>query len=199
MINTIVFDFGGVLIDWNPRYLYKEIFKDKEEMEWFLSNVCTTEWNLEQDRGRLFSEGISLLKKSFPEHTKNIDFFHTNWEDMLKGEITGTVQILRELKEKYKVYGLTNWSAETFPIAFSRFAFLRLFDGIIVSGEEKIIKPDKEIFQLLLERYDLRAESCVFIDDSKKNIDASIHLGFYGIHFLDSDQLKLELRKIGVF
>jgi 2-haloacid dehalogenase len=198
MINTIVFDFGGVLIDWNPRYLYRNIFKNENETEWFLSTICTDEWNLEQDRGRSFAEGISILKKSFPEHSINIDLFHTHWEQMLKGEISGTVEILKQLKKKYKIYGLTNWSAETFPTALNRYDFLHLFDGIVVSGTEKIIKPDYQIYQLLLDRYALKAENCLFIDDNKKNIDAASELGFWGIHFKTPDLLKSTLKEISV-
>ena len=194
MINTIVFDFGGVLIDWNPKYVYRKIFNDDVKMKWFLSNVCTNEWNLEQDKGRPFAEGISILKKSFPEHAANIEIFYSQWEQMLKGEVPETVDILKQLKKGYKIYGLTNWSGETFPIAFKRFDFLQLFDGIVVSGNEKMIKPDKRFFQLLLDRYELKAENCVFIDDSEKNIESAIELGFHAIQFTSPEKLKQDLK-----
>lgn len=194
MIKTIIFDFGGVLLDWNPRYFYENRFEDPVKMEWFLNNICTNEWNLEQDRGRTFKEGISILKSKYPEHSVNIEFYYSQWEKMLRGEITGTVDFLKELKEKYTIYGLTNWSAETFPIAYKRFDFFKLFDGIVVSGTEKIIKPDKEIFGVLLDRYNLRAEDCIFIDDNKDNIQSALELGFESVHFSNSDQLRSVLK-----
>ena len=198
MIDTIVFDFGGVLIDWNPEYVYKEIFNDDEKMKWFLSNVCTNEWNLQQDKGRTFVEGADLLKKTFPEHAEHIDVFYREWPRMIKGEISGTVAILKEVKKKFKVYGLTNWSAETFPIALERFDFLKLFDGIVVSGVEKMIKPDKAFFQVMLNRYNLTAKHCVFIDDNQLNIAAANEMGFNAIHFSSAENLEKELKARGV-
>lgn len=197
-ISTVVFDFGGVLIDWSPRYVYQHVFEDESEMEWFLSHICTNDWNLEQDRGRPFAEGIAVLSQSFPEHADNIKAFHSRWEQMMKGEISGTVQLLKQLRKKYNLYGLTNWSAETFPIALDKFDFLQLFDGIVVSGTEKMIKPDKKFFQLLLDRYTLRAENCVFIDDNKTNIDSAAELGFHVVHFKNPEQLESELNAIGL-
>lgn len=198
MIDTIVFDFGGVLIDWNPKYVYKERFNDDEKMNWFFSNVCTNEWNLEQDRGRPFAEAVAILQQSFPDYVEHINAFHTQWEQMMKSEIAGSVTILKELKKSYKVYGLTNWSAETFPIALKRFDFLSLFDGIVVSGEEKMIKPDKAFFQLLLNRYNLKAKNCVFIDDNAHNIAAANELGFDAIHFTSAENLKKELESLHI-
>lgn len=198
MIDTIVFDFGGVLIDWDPRYVYRSIFNNDTKMEWFLSNVCTNEWNLEQDRGLAFAEGVALLKDLFPEHSANIETFYYQWPQMLKGEIEESVKIFRQLKSRYNVYGLTNWSAETFPIAFDRFDFLKLMDGIVVSGTEKLIKPDKKIFQLLLDRYALTAEKCMFIDDSEKNVLAAKGVGLNGIHFKSPGQLMSALKDVGL-
>lgn len=192
-IDTIVFDFGGVLIDWNPRHVYKTIFNDEEKVEWFLKNICTDEWNIEQDRGRSLKEGTEILKKKFPEHQALIEAYYGRWEEMLKGEMAETVEILYELKKKFKIYGLTNWSAETFPVALKRFNFLQLFDGIVVSGDEKLIKPEKEIFELLLNRYNLKAENCVFIDDNIKNVQAAINIGFHAIHFISAEDLKHQL------
>ena len=192
-IDTIVFDFGGVLIDWNPRHLYKTLLNDEEKMEWFLANICTDEWNLEQDRGRSLEAATEFLIEKFPEHKTLIEAYYRNWEQMLKGEIFETVEILHELKKKFKLYGLTNWSAETFPVALKRFDFLQLFDGIVVSGDEKIIKPGKEIFYLLLSRYNLQAEDCVFIDDNIKNVEAAAAIGFHAIHFTSAEDLKRKL------
>lgn len=198
MIDTIVFDFGGVLIDWNPKYVYREIFNDDEKMDWFLANICTNEWNLEQDRGRSFAEGTGMLKEIYPEYKEHIDAYFNQWPKMLKGEIAETVTILKKLKERFKVYGLTNWSAETFPVALEQFSFLQLFDGIVVSGVEKMIKPGKEIFELLLNRYDLKAEHCVFIDDNELNIATANKLGFHAIHFTSAATLEKELIALGV-
>lgn len=196
---TIVFDFGGVLIDWNPRNLYKKIFSSETEMEWFLENICTTEWNLRIDAGKPFAVSVAERSSQYPEWTAEIEAFHKRWPEMLGGEIPGTVEILEEIIQKgYKVYGLTNWSAETFPIAQGRYPSLNLMDGIVVSGEEKLIKPDPEIFRVLLEKYNLNAENCIFIDDNLHNIEASRKLGFEAIHYKDPDGLRDALSWLGV-
>jgi 2-haloacid dehalogenase len=197
-IENIIFDFGGVLVDWNPRYLYKDHFKEDSEMERFLKNICTDEWNLEQDRGRTLSEGTILLQDKFPEYHSLIQFFYDKWETMLKGDIPETVTLLHNLKARYKIYGLTNWSAETISIAYKRFPFFKEFDGIIVSGEEKIVKPDKKIFHLLLNRYHLKAEHTIFIDDNMNNIKAAKEIGLYAIHFKSASELEAKLLSINV-
>ncbi len=184
MIKDVVFDFGGVLMDWDPRYLYRTYFKDEEQMEYFLSHICTDAWNAEQDRGRTFDEGVSLLLRQYPQYAEPIRMYKDRWESMLKGEFPRSVELLRRLKEQgYGIYGLTNWSAETIPIAFAKYDFFSLFDGIVVSGEEKLIKPDPKIYRILLERYNLSAENTLFIDDSPANIEAASHLGFQTILF----------------
>lgn len=196
---VIVFDFGGVLIDWNPRNLFKKMISSETEMEWFLENICTTEWNLRIDAGKPFAVSVAELSSQYPEWTAEIEAFHKQWPEMLGGEIPGTVEILEEIIQKgYKVYGLTNWSAETFPIAQGRYPSLNLMDGIVVSGEEKLIKPDPEIFRVLLEKYNLKAENCIFIDDNLHNIEASCKLGFEAIHFTDPDGLRDALSWLGV-
>ena len=183
-IRNIVFDFGGVLIDWNPRYLYRTYFNDDREMEYFLSNVCTGEWNAEHDRGRTFDEGVRLLEERFPQYSEAIRLYRDGWESMLNGEFPGTVALLIKLKKLgYGIYGLTNWSAETFPIALSKYPVLHRFDGIVVSGQEKLIKPDPRIFGILLERYGLNAGECIFIDDSPANIETAARLGFNTVLF----------------
>jgi 2-haloacid dehalogenase len=197
-IENIIFDFGGVLVDWNPRYLYKDHFKDENEMEHFLKNICTDEWNLQQDKGRSLREGTILLQSKFPEFHAMIQLYYDQWETMLKSEIPETVSLLYELKKKYKIYGLTNWSAETISIAYDRFSFFKEFDGIVVSGQEKMIKPNKEIYYLLLDRYHLKAENTVFIDDNINNIRAAEEVGLYGIHFENPGQLKTKLSSINV-
>lgn len=195
-IKNIVFDFGGVLVDWNPRHLYKNHFRDTDEMEYFLQNICTEEWNIEQDRGRSLAEATFELQQKFPEHSDLISLFYGKWEVMLKDEIPGTVALLHQLKKKYTLYGLTNWSAETIDIAYRRFAFFKEFEGIIVSGIEKLIKPDLRIFQLLLDRYSIQAKESIFIDDNLNNILAARELGFTAVHFLNPEQLETELAAI---
>ena len=197
-INTIIFDFGGVLIDWNPRYVYRDEFEESSEMEHFLSKVCTEDWNLQQDKGRSLAEGTRILQDKFPEHVVKIQLYYDQWEKMIKGYIPQNVTVLRNLKEKYKLYGLTNWSAETFPIVFERFSFFKLFDGIVISGEEKLIKPDKKIFELMLERYHLEAKNSLFIDDNMNNIKAAKEIGFATIHILEKTDLKTELNALGL-
>ncbi len=197
-INTIIFDFGGVLIDWNPRYMYRDEFEESSEMEYFLNEVCTEDWNLQQDKGRSLSEGTRILQDKFPDHVEKIQLYYDRWEKMIKGYIPQNVTLLQRLKEKYKLYGLTNWSAETFPIVFKRFSFFKLFDGIVISGEEKLIKPDKKIFELMLDRYHLEIKNSLFIDDNRKNIQAAKEMGFATIHVMEKTDLKTELYALGL-
>ena len=192
-IKNIIFDFGGVLIDWNPRYAYKTVFANPEDMEIFLRNVCNDAWNVEQDRGRTLEEGTELLQKKFPEHHELIQLFYDKWEVMLHSDMPETVDILYKVKPNYNLYGLTNWSAETFPIAYERYSFFKEFIGIVVSGAEKLIKPDERIFQVLLDRYNLNASESIFIDDNLNNIKTAQKMGFYVIHFTNAEALKEQL------
>lgn len=197
--DTVVFDFGGVLIDWNPRYLYRDIFEDEQEMEWFLKNVCTEEWNTLQDEGFLFSELIPPLQKQYPEFSDKIKMYQSRWREMVRGEITETIKILREIQVKnYPVYGLTNWGSETFPIVFKQFEFLRRLKGIVVSGDEKLIKPDPRLFEILIKRFALKPEHCIFIDDSVKNIQTANEIGFKTIHFVSPENLRNDLQLLDV-
>lgn len=197
MTKAIIFDFGGVLIDWDPKYLYKKLFEREEEMHHFLENICTSEWNEEQDGGRPIEEAISLLVEQYPDHEEHIKAYYGRWEEMLGGAFEGTVDILKQLKDsgQYKIYGLTNWSAETFPIAQERFEFLNWFDGIVVSGEERNRKPFPDFYQLLLDRYEVNANEALFIDDNLRNIHAAEKIGIESIAFNSPDQLRQELRK----
>src|SRR5882757_139948 len=197
-IKNIIFDFGGVLVDWNPRYLYKDHFRDEHEMEYFLKNICTEEWNLEQDRGRSLSDGTLLLQNKFPEFHSMIQLFYDEWETMLKSDIPGTVSLLYKLKEKYNIYGLTNWSAETISIAYDRFSFFKEFDGVVVSGYEKMIKPEKGIYHLLLDRYKLDATHTIFIDDNINNIKAAEEIGLHAIHYESPGKLEAKLSLMNV-
>lgn len=200
-IENIIFDLGGVLIDWNPEYLYSKIFdQDQERMDWFLGNICTADWNIEQDGGRSFKEGTDLLLKQYPQYETWIRAFYVRWREMLKGEIEATVLILNKLNSfnELKLYALTNWSVETFPVAEARFPFLKLFEGIVVSGMENTRKPFPEIYNILLNRYDLKADQCLFIDDNHDNVDAARQLGMVGVHFKSPDQLQEDLVKLGI-
>lgn len=192
---AIIFDLGGVLVDWNPRYLYRKLFDDSAAMEKFLAEVCSSEWNNQQDRGRTWAEAVDLLAAQFPQHRDLIEAYHHRWEEMLGGAVHGTVEILQELRsDGHELFALTNWSAETFPIARQRFEFLNWFQHIVVSGEERVMKPEPEIFERLLHRVGRPAEECLFIDDHGKNIEAATNLGFDTIRFENPDQLRDELR-----
>lgn len=194
-----VFDLGGVLIDWNPRHLYRKLFDDEAEMERFLADVCTNEWNLEQDAGRPFAEACALLVEKHPEQKDLIEAYRTRWVEMLAGPIEGAVAILHELKERgVPLYALTNWSAETFPLALGRFDFLQWFRGTIVSGKERVVKPDPRIYRLLFERFEIDPQQAVYIDDNKRNAEAATELGLHGIHFTTPEALRLELSRIGL-
>lgn len=195
MIKNIIFDFGGVLVDWNPTHLYKKLFENEADMADFLNTICTSDWNEQQDEGRTLQEGTEVLVQSYPEKKELIEAYYGRWEEMLAGSITGTVELLEALKRsgKYKLFGLTNWSAETFPIALRRFDFFSFFDGILVSGAEGLRKPHQAFYQLLLDRYQLLANECLFIDDNKRNTDAATQFGIHSIVFENPRQLKNEL------
>jgi len=201
VIDTVVFDLGGVLVDWNPDYLYKDIFPNEEERRWFLSNITTLDWNEEQDAGRSLKEGTEWLVSQFPEHEKAIRAYYDRWKEMLGGPIHETVEIFRHLKEQsgVRLYALTNWSAETFPIALELYEFLHWFDGRLVSGEEKVRKPSAEIYQLLVRRFDIDPTRAVYVDDNLRNVLPARELGFYGIHFQSPAGFREELEKLGVW
>ncbi|WP_449398638.1 HAD family hydrolase [Chryseobacterium wanjuense] len=199
-IKNIVFDFGGVLMDWNPRYFFKEYFNDDEKMEYFLENIAQSEWNEEQDRGRLLSEGTEIQVKKFPEWEKEIRAYYDNWTIMLRSDIPHNVEVLKKLgKTEYQLFGLTNWSEETFPYALENYDFFKLFDGkIVVSGTEKLIKPDPKIWYVLLERYQIKANESVFIDDNPKNIEMAKSLGFETVWIKPDTNLEEELINLGL-
>ncbi|SDG66780.1 HAD family hydrolase [Chitinophaga filiformis] len=190
--SNLVFDLGAVLIDWNPRYLYNKIFATAAETDFFLANICTSAWNEEQDAGRSLQEATEMLVSEFPKFEAEIRAYYGRWKEMLGGPIQETVDILQELKEsnQYKLYALTNWSNETFPLALLNYPFLQWFDGIVVSGREKIRKPDPAFYNLLLERYELDASASLFIDDNERNIRGAAACGIDGVHFTSAAQLK---------
>ena len=199
-IKNIIFDFGGVVMDWDPRYFFKDHFKDDEKMEHFLKNIATDEWNAEQDRGRTLEEGTEVQVAKHPEWEKEIRAYYDNWTAMLKSDIPHNVEVLRKLEHsKYDLFGLTNWSAETFPYALENYDFFKIFEGkIVVSGTEKLIKPDPAIWEVLLNRYQIKAEESVFIDDNAKNIEVAKNLGFICIHIKEDTDLEKELKDLGV-
>ena len=197
-IKNVIFDFGGVLIDWNPRYLYREMFQDEEEMEFFLAKICNPAWNVQQDAGRSFSVATEVLVAEYPQYEKEIRHYYDNWEKMIKGAIEENVAFLEDLKNAYRLFGLTNWSEESFTVVFNQYPFFKEFEGIVVSGTEKIVKPDARIYELLLTRYDLKAGESLFIDDNKENIDAADKIGFKTIHLIEEVSLKHEFKKLAL-
>jgi 2-haloacid dehalogenase len=199
-IDTIVFDLGGVLLDWNPDYVYREIFPDAGDREWFYQHICTPEWNEEQDAGRSLQAGTELLLAKFPEHEKNIRVYYDRWEQMLGGPIHETVEILRYLKfsTPYKLYALTNWSHETFPVALAKYDFLHWFHGRLVSGEEKTRKPFADIYEKLISRFRIDPKRSLYVDDNQRNLLPAADLGFTVVHFQNPAQFKKELEKAGI-
>ena len=197
---AIIFDLGGVLIDWNPRHLYRKLFAgDEAAMERFLAEVCSQEWNVKQDAGRLFSEAVEELTLQHPHHEGLIRAWIERWPETVAGAIEPTVEVLAELRERgYALFALSNWSAETFHHARERFEFLAWFEDIVISGEVKLIKPDPQIFALLLERIGRPAGECLFIDDSETNVLVAQQLGFRTVHFQSAELLRAELRRMGI-
>ncbi|MFP2994712.1 HAD family phosphatase [Spongiivirga sp. MCCC 1A20706] len=195
-IKNVIFDLGGVLIDWNPEYVYLDVFKgDRTKMKWFFDNICTMDWNENQDAGYPLAKATEERVALFPEHEELIRMYYGRWEEMLGEQIDPTVDILRQLinNTALKVVALTNWSAETFPVALERFDFLQWFEGIVVSGTEKTRKPFKEIYDITLNRFDLVANESIFIDDNARNIEAANQLGIHGLHFKNANTLKNQL------
>jgi len=198
--NIVIFDLGGVLIEWDPRHLYRKLFAgDEAVMEHFLATVCTHEWNRRQDAGRSFAEGARLLKAEHPDKAELIDAYRARFDEMIAGPITGSVEIMTELRNRgFPLYGLTNWSAETYPAAVDRFAFLRWFRGILVSGEVEVVKPDPRIFALLIERFAVEPERTVYIDDVEANVAAARPFGIHAIQFTTPPKLREELVGLGL-
>jgi 2-haloacid dehalogenase len=199
-IKTVIFDLGGVLIDWNPRYLYRKILKDETEVDFFLNNICTGEWNDQQDAGRSFEEATLELIRKHPEWEEAISAWYGRWQETIRGPIDDTVEVLRKIKDsgEYRLYALTNWSAETFPWAYQTFDFLHWFEGIVVSGVEKTRKPFAEFYQILFDRYQIDPQQAIFIDDNIKNIEGAKKTGLRTIHFRSAEQLREELALQGI-
>jgi 2-haloacid dehalogenase len=198
--NIVVFDLGGVLIDWDPRHLYRKLFAgDEVAMEHFLATVCTHDWNRCQDAGRSFAEGARLLKQEHPDKAALIDAYGARFDEMMAGPIAGSVEMLAELKARNtRLYGLTNFSSETYPPAFARFSFLRRLEGVLVSGDVGLIKPDPRIFDLLIARFSIDPRRAVYIDDVAANVAAAQPFGLHAIHFTTPAALRAELVALGL-
>ena len=200
-IKTIIFDLGGVLIDWNPAYVYLDVFEgDQKKMHWFFDEICTMHWNENQDAGYPLAQATANLVKQFPEHENLIRMYYGRWEEMLGDSISGTVAILKKLIDNpnYSVVALTNWSAETFPIALKKFDFLHWFEGIVVSGTEQTRKPFYDIYQITLDRFKIDPKTAIFIDDNLRNIRGAEALGINGIQFTSPEQLANSLESYGI-
>jgi 2-haloacid dehalogenase len=196
---NIVFDLGMVLIQWDPRHLYRKVFADAEKMEWFLANVCHPAWNLEQDKGRSFDEAVKEATDRHPAYEAEIAMYRDRWMEMVPGAIEGSVVILEELHRKsVPLYAITNWNGDTFRATMNRFPFLKLFEDIVVSGDEKILKPEPAIFHLLAKRNGITLENSLFIDDSEKNVRGAEDLGMKGHHFTTPQGLRAALVEHGV-
>ncbi len=199
-MQAIIFDLGGVLIDWDPRYLYRPIFGDDvAAMEDFLARVCPPDWNRQMDAGVPFADAVAQRQREFPEHADLIALWQDGWPQMLRAAFPDTVAILAELRQRgHRLVALTNWSAETFPIARERFEFLGWFEDIVVSGVERLAKPDPRIFRLTLERNGLEPAGTVFIDDLPANIRAAAALGLDAVHFQGARDLRADLGRRGL-
>jgi 2-haloacid dehalogenase len=199
-IKAIIFDYGNVLIEWNPRYVYNRFFpNDTEGMERFLKEVDFMGWNAKQDKGRPFKEGVANLSAQFPHYAHLIQAYHDHWKDSIGFAYWGTVEIMKQLKQKgYSLYGLSNWSAETFPYARAKYDFFDLLDDMVISGMVGYAKPEPEIYHIMLEKIGKPAEECLFIDDSLPNIHQANTMGFVTIHFQSSEKLKIDLENLGI-
>jgi 2-haloacid dehalogenase len=193
-----VFDVGNVLIEWDPRHLYRRIFTDAARMEWFLTEVCTNDWNVEQDRGRSFADAVAERTARFPDLAEEIRAYDERWPEMVPGAIAESVALLEQLRANgTRTFAITNFSAEKFPLAQQRFSFLRDFEGVVVSGEERLLKPEPAIYRTLLDRHGLTATDCLFIDDSPKNVAGARAVGMHAHHFTSPAALAEELTRSG--
>lgn len=197
MIKNIIFDFGGVLVDWNPHHLYDTYFDDKDSADWFLSNICTMDWNVQMDAGKPFEQGVAEKIAQYPQWEKEIRLYWERWIDMMGDTIPNMYDWILQLKQQgYAIYGLTNWSTETFIQVKDKYSIFQLMDGIVMSGEERVTKPDAKIYHILLNRYQLAPEECVFFDDNLNNVIAAQNIGIHAVQFQSTEQAKRELSKV---
>ena len=196
-MKNIVFDFGGVLVDWNPHHLYDKYFGSVEKATWFLENICLYSWNLQMDKGKPFAEGVAELQAQYPEWSEAIAIYHSRWIEMMGGEIEGTAAVLKRLKAAgYKIYGLSNWSMETFPLVSDKYPIFKELLGMVVSGQEHLIKPEPEIYQCLFDRFSLEPSESIFIDDNADNVEGARAVGMHAIQFKSAEQLERELKEV---
>jgi 2-haloacid dehalogenase len=197
--STVVFDLGGVLVDWDPRYLFRQLLPDDAAVEAFLADVCNPEWNAAQDAGRSWAEAVREASERFPEHAELVAAYDERWLETIGGQIDGTVEVLDELRRRgVGLYAITNWSAEKFDLTFPRFDWLAWFDGIVVSGYERIVKPDPRIFQLLVDRHGVDPRAAVYVDDVPANVAAALAIGMTGLVFTTTEQLRADLGELGL-
>ena len=191
---NLIFDCGGVLLDWDPHHLYDPYFGDRAKTDWFLRNICTSDWNLQMDGGKPITVGVAELSAKFPEWSREISMFFTDWVKMIGGPIPGMLEFVQEMKTAgHGVYGLSNWSSETFSLIKDDYPVFQLLDGIVISGYEGVTKPGPEIYNLFLKRYSLRASGCVFIDDNATNVAGAEAVGIRGIRFTSVEALRTAL------
>ena len=194
MTKNIIFDFGNVLVQWHPELIYTEYFGDEAKAWWFLRHVADNEWRGRIDAGESTTACIAALKARQPEYSEAIELYRSRWREMLTDEVPGMREVINDIRNKgYEIYGLTNWSMETFPEARERFGILKMIDRYVVSGAEGLVKPDHRLFRVLLERYSLKAEECIFIDDNPDNVAAAKDLGITGIVFTGAEELRKQL------
>lgn len=200
MIKNIIFDFGGVLIDWNPLHLYNRYFLgDEAKAQWFIDNICTMEWNVQMDAGKPFADGIRELTALHPEWADAIAAYRARWQEMIGGPIPGMTDVVHQLKDAgYHVFGLSNWSWETLSTIIDDYPVIKELEGVVISGLEYVIKPQPEIYRLLLERYRLKADECVFIDDNLANVQGAEAVGIHGLLFAGPEMLKEEFKKLHI-
>lgn len=198
MIKNIIFDFGAVLVDWNPHYLFDKYFKTIEESTWFIKNVCTSEWNAEMDCGKSFAQAVKERTAMFPDYAEPLKLYETNWMDTMGEEMPGMYDLIKSLKENGfpVIYGLTNWSAETFPEVKKKYRIFSLIDKMVVSGEVKMLKPNPEIYKALLNKFNLKAEESLFIDDNIKNVEGAKNVGMKALRFENAAKLRQDLNNL---
>ena len=199
-MKAIIWDLGNVFVDWNPNRLFEKLIEDETRRQYFFDNICTMDWNENQDAGYSIQQATEELAAKHPEWKEHIEAYYGRWVEMLGGPIQGTVDIFKQLKEKntLKHYALTNWSHELFPTALALYDFLHWFDGRVVSGEERMRKPQPEFYKVLLDRYSLQENQVLFIDDNLRNVKAAEALGIKSIRFESPEQLKEALQVSGI-
>ena len=198
-MKTLIFDYGGVLVDWNPHYMLDKYFGSVEKAEWFIQNICTSEWNNETDAGKPYDQAVAELSARYPEWKEAIEAYRDHWIDMMNGEVPGMYDLLKELKDNgYRILGLTNFSSETFSQIRYTYRIFSLIDGMVVSAEEFLIKPDPELYRVLIRRFGLDVRECIFIDDKLPNVLAAEALGIKGIQFKGPEALRKSLNAEGI-